>query len=510
MSQCRSEKASESSAVARNDSSLLIQEKLTARQARRAAKAAERREKSDTLKEEGDAFFHRGNFQDALHRYQQAIDVHGPSAKPLLLTNLAATYLKLGMYSEAHDAAKRALVADPTSVEARYHRGMARKAHGNVGCCEYWYDFRTLLALDPRSQDAQAELAFVEEMRCDPLHCEEEGEDTNSYSDYEAPALGNDPQLWESLSESSDCEHTGNGIPCKFYNRTECNNGHACRFSHAPDNKSERDTLWGTKRVPILLERCVQVWRTLQLLTLEGVSSRRLVVDRGRVDKEKKRCDKAIADYNNLAMAPGTGQTSKKWKQKRDPRSGFCGSESGAATARNQSIKAQSASGIEQSSRNINTKNKKRPAPYSYPNWGGYDSDGDEGIGMCGFTNSQVEELVCHGVKPWDDDAWLLDGRQGLERYPALHLRVSFLRDSTITLRAYDIGVLTFLRLDYPFHLLVPHPFPTLYNDTVFSDLWLYSESVGCIANNVVDVNDDSYRSVGQAISAAIMVKRVV
>lgn len=70
-----------------------------------------------------------------------------------------------------------------------------------------------------------------------------EDPDMNSYSDYEAPALVDDPELGESLSESSDCEHAGNGIPCKFYSRTECKNGHACLYSHAPDQKSERDAL---------------------------------------------------------------------------------------------------------------------------------------------------------------------------------------------------------------------------------------------------------------------------
>lgn len=83
----------------------------------------------------------------------------------------------------------------------------------------------------------------MEEKRSDSQYWEEEEEDMNTYSDYEAPTLEDDPRLGESLSESSDCEHTGNGIPCKFYNRTECKNGYACRFSHAPDKKSERDAL---------------------------------------------------------------------------------------------------------------------------------------------------------------------------------------------------------------------------------------------------------------------------
>lgn len=32
------------------------------------------------------------------------------------------------------------------------------------------------------------------------------------------------------------------------------------------------------------------------------------------------------------------------------------------------------------------------------------DSDGGGG-GMCGFTASECEELLCQGVKPWDSDA---------------------------------------------------------------------------------------------------------
>ena len=35
---------------------------------------------------------------------------------------------------------------------------------------------------------------------------------------------------------------------------------------------------------------------------------------------------------------------------------------------------------------------------------GGMDSDLDAG-GMFGFSNSDVEELACQGIKPWDDEA---------------------------------------------------------------------------------------------------------
>ena len=45
------------------------------------------------------------------------------------------------------------------------------------------------------------------------------------------------------LSDSSDFEHTGNGIPCRFYNHDGCRNGPECKFKHAPDDRSIRDNL---------------------------------------------------------------------------------------------------------------------------------------------------------------------------------------------------------------------------------------------------------------------------
>lgn len=104
-------------------------------------------------------------------------------------------------------------------------------------------DFHTLLTLDPGNKDAEAQLELVKAKLEDPSFWDEPDEDFDSYTDLEAPGLMDEPELGESLSESSDCEHTGNVIPCKFYNRSECKNGRACRYSHAPDEKSERDAL---------------------------------------------------------------------------------------------------------------------------------------------------------------------------------------------------------------------------------------------------------------------------
>ena len=47
----------------------------------------------------------------------------------------------------------------------------------------------------------------------------------------------------ESVSDSSDWNHEGNGIPCKSYNHGGCKRGNTCKFSHARDFLSVRDRL---------------------------------------------------------------------------------------------------------------------------------------------------------------------------------------------------------------------------------------------------------------------------
>ncbi|KAI9461374.1 hypothetical protein HD554DRAFT_1520179 [Boletus coccyginus] len=399
MSQSRSEQVSECTPVTQNDSSL-IQEKLSARQAKRAVKAAERQKKSDALKEEGNVFFRSGKFREALDRYQQAIDVHGPSVKPVLLTNLAAVYLKLGMYPEAHDAADRALVADPTSVKARYRRGMARKHMGMWTAADI--DFTTMSVLDPDNMGAEADWAYVEDKRYNPLYLDTEVEAMNNYSDLEAPGFDDDPQLGESLSESSDCEHTGNGIPCKFYNRTECKNGRACRFSHAPDAKSERDALGRNVCRYYLIGTCKFGERCSYLHSKEYLLQQGWWSTTEGIEMERLR-NKAIADHNNQTKHSRGGQSSKKktakGNKKRGYRSppGFGGSESGVRRISPFDIWPG------KSSQKVGTRNKKQPSS----EWGDYDSDEDDERAMCGFTGSQVDELISYGVKPWDDDAWV-------------------------------------------------------------------------------------------------------
>jgi hypothetical protein len=70
-----------------------------------------------------------------------------------------------------------------------------------------------------------------------------EGDDTFDWKDESSLLDGAKLEL-ESVSDSSDWNHEGNGIPCRFYNHDGCLRGTVCRFSHAPDHKSVRDRLY--------------------------------------------------------------------------------------------------------------------------------------------------------------------------------------------------------------------------------------------------------------------------
>jgi hypothetical protein len=73
---------------------------------------------------------------------------------------------------------------------------------------------------------------------------ERDEEDDYADSDDESPELDEPKLELESVSDSSDWNHEGNGIPCRFYNHDGCLRGANCRFSHAPDHKSVRDRLY--------------------------------------------------------------------------------------------------------------------------------------------------------------------------------------------------------------------------------------------------------------------------
>lgn len=102
-------------------------------------------------------------------------------------------------------------------------------------------DFEMVLEHDPthlRSLAAIAEIKqFISQAGATTVEAENEVDFSFPQWDYEALEVA-------SVSESSDCYHVGNGVPCYFYNRTGCTRGASCTYSHAPDEKSVRDDLY--------------------------------------------------------------------------------------------------------------------------------------------------------------------------------------------------------------------------------------------------------------------------
>jgi hypothetical protein len=150
-------------------------------------------------------------------------------------------------------------------MKARYRRGLARRgnlqpyaailgaltratsrvttpcrAAGTKG----WHahaDFGAVLQQDPDSTEANEALRETLTLISER---DEDDEDDEPYEvDPTFPSLDETKVELESVSDSSDWNHEGNGIPCRFYNHDGCMRGTECRFSHAPDHKSVRDRL---------------------------------------------------------------------------------------------------------------------------------------------------------------------------------------------------------------------------------------------------------------------------
>ena len=192
---------------------------------------------------------------------------------------LAGCYRALGWYEEAAGSATRALVIDPvrilaywwvwpnemqTNIEARYTRGLARLEQRMVDAARVDFeDVLTLLergvedklALNVRARAALVEVdAFLASQPTDlktPQSINPTLEIDFAYppiTDHGSEAVHPAHAAYldfdqESTSDSSDCAHVGNGVPCRFYNHDGCVRGEECGYSHAPDERSVRDLL---------------------------------------------------------------------------------------------------------------------------------------------------------------------------------------------------------------------------------------------------------------------------
>ncbi|KIJ67435.1 hypothetical protein HYDPIDRAFT_25888 [Hydnomerulius pinastri MD-312] len=271
---------------------LTVAEVLQERASKRAAKAEERTARSEKLKDEGNALFRKGDYLGAAEFYQKAVAIHSSVAKPVLLTNLAAAYLKLGMAAEACFTTTDALLADPRSIKARFRRGVARQEMNMLDAAAA--DFRTVICLDPGNREAKSRLDFVEELFYSGDSIE------TGLSDDEYP-FGDEK----------------------------------CTYSHSKEHLPTKG--WWT--------------------TEEGIANAK------HTWKLKRTLQREVAAVTEGYVATSLGSRRSKAKRTSKAR-----------------------------------RNRSDTSPFA-----GWDSDGE--LNEYGFTNSDTEELLCQGVKPWDDDA---------------------------------------------------------------------------------------------------------
>ncbi|KAF8889422.1 hypothetical protein CPB84DRAFT_1785534 [Gymnopilus junonius] len=228
------------------------EELIAARALKRAARRQAIREKAEGHKSAGDYLFGIKNYKACYAQYLEAIQLWG--SNPAYFVSLASAYRKLKWYEEAAHAATRALTLDPKNTEARYVRGVSRLEQRLLKPAKI--DFETVLAQDPSHLLARAALTEVNAFMSASTQLGSHGlspspiDDVVKDIDFGFPPLDYDGMEVDELSDSSDCNHVGNGIQCRFYNHDGCARGSNCIFSHAPDEKSVRDELGKNSALP--------------------------------------------------------------------------------------------------------------------------------------------------------------------------------------------------------------------------------------------------------------------
>ncbi|KAJ7600765.1 hypothetical protein C8J56DRAFT_847383 [Mycena floridula] len=232
---------------------------LVDRADRRAKRLEEKKQKATELKEKGNELYKNKNFQAAADIYIEALTSFGPDA--VIFNNLTAAYLAMKSFDSAEAAATEALGLQPSLLKARYRRGVARKGKGHLKGAII--DLDIVLQNDESCEPAAQILREVfAEMNNDDDDEEEPQPKIPADFDYDTdeciwPAHDDSPYVSDAeLSDSSDCDHLGNGFPCRFYNHEGCKQGDNCKYSHAPDDKSIRDGLGKNVCFYFLIDSC--------------------------------------------------------------------------------------------------------------------------------------------------------------------------------------------------------------------------------------------------------------
>ncbi|KAM4633877.1 sperm-associated antigen 1A-like [Polymixia lowei] len=133
-------------------------EVLQARAEKAATDAARKAEvRFTSLKQEGNDFVKKAQYQDALGKYSECLKLKPEECA--IYTNRALCYLKLERFAEAKQDCDAALQLEPTNKKAFYRRAMANKGLKDYLACSS--DLQEVLQQDPNVQEAEKELEEV-------------------------------------------------------------------------------------------------------------------------------------------------------------------------------------------------------------------------------------------------------------------------------------------------------------------------------------------------------------
>ncbi|KAG5648800.1 hypothetical protein DXG03_000149 [Asterophora parasitica] len=250
-----------------------------------------------------------------------------------------------------------------------------------------------------------------------PLDTTSEGEPV----DFAFPRYEDEKLELAERSDSSECNHPGNGVPCRFYNHDGCGRGRECEFSHAPDEKSVRDDLGKNVCLYFLLSACkfgdlkciyshsrdalpkhgwwndpVQIKRVKGVLELAEKKAKEQRALEGllyRLEGRKGGRGKGQGQRDE-AKAKGHGRRGGDGEKRggRGKSRGANTRESGTHTGEKEKVKEKEA---------VNDEKKQDKNPDSTTT----NDDAEERAQNGGFIDNELNELAAQGVKPYDDDA---------------------------------------------------------------------------------------------------------
>ncbi|XP_037309385.2 sperm-associated antigen 1-like [Pungitius pungitius] len=109
------------------------------------------------LKQEGNDFVKKGQYQEALAKYSESLQLKPEECS--IYTNRALCYLKLERFAEAKEDCDAALRVEPNNKKAFYRRALANKGLKDYLACSA--DLQEVLQQDPNVQEAEKELEEV-------------------------------------------------------------------------------------------------------------------------------------------------------------------------------------------------------------------------------------------------------------------------------------------------------------------------------------------------------------